>query len=163
MISRAIQRAVAVPTLGLAVQCEAPLTCGPSSARVERVIDGDTVLLEGGERVRYLLVDAPESTGTEPACFGPEATQFNRDLVERRDVSLAYDVACRDKHDRLLAYVSLDGLDVSAALLERGYACLLHIPPNGAGRVSELRSLEDDARRSKRGLWGACPKSPCAR
>lgn len=164
MIPRAHRaRFLAVATAVLVPSCTVGAPCGPARARVARVIDGDTILLEDGDRVRYLLVDAPETTGAEVECYGPEATRFNRDLVEHREVDLLYDVECRDRYGRLLAHIFVDGLDVGAALVERGYACVLHIPPNGEERIAELRVLEADARRSGRGLWEACPRASCAR
>jgi micrococcal nuclease len=135
--------------------------CGPAGAVVARVIDGDTVELATGERVRYLLVDTPEISGT-PECYGAEAARFNRDLVEERAVELAYDVECEDRYGRLLAYVTIAGSDVSALLIERGYGCVLHIPPNGADRVDAYRALQAEARAAGRGLWGACQEDlPC--
>jgi micrococcal nuclease len=135
--------------------------CGPSEAVVRRVIDGDTVELATGERVRYLLVDTPESTGGAVECFGLEARDENRALVEGRRVSLRYDAVCRDRYDRLLAYVTVDGIDVNALLIEEGYACTLVIPPNGSERAAEFLALEQGARDRALGLWGDCPAIPC--
>lgn len=135
--------------------------CGPTSGTVARVIDGDTVELSGGERIRYLLVDTPEST-TQTECFGEEAKAFNQSLVEGREVQISYDVECRDRFDRLLGYITIDGRDVNALLLERGYACVLHIPPNGESRVQSYEELETAAKTQGKGLWGACEGNlPC--
>jgi micrococcal nuclease len=141
--------------------CAEPETCGPSQAVVKRVIDGDTVELESGERVRYLLVDAPETTNGKNACFGAEAREFNRHLVEGRSIELAYESRCRDRYDRLLAYVYVDGIDVNASLVKDGYACVLHIPPDGDARVDAFRGYERDAQASAVGLWSACETKPC--
>lgn len=130
---------------------------------VQRVLDGDTVELEGGQLVRYLLVDSPElgrkSGGAE--CFAEQAVQANTDLVLGQRVTLSYDVECRDDYDRLLAYVSVGEREVNSLLVERGYACALHVPPNGADRVEQMEALEARARAQKRGLWGACSAKPC--
>ena len=134
--------------------------CGPSQGVVARVIDGDTLELASGERVRYLMVDTPEST-TETECYGPEAKQFNTDLAAGRTVSLRYDQVCTDRFGRLLAYVTIDGQEVNRVLIERGYACVLHIAPNGDDRVEEFEMLEYRARLEGRGLWTACSPSPC--
>lgn len=148
----------------VAVACGAePNPCGPARATVARVIDGDTVELEGGERVRYLLVDAPEITHGKNACFGAESREYNRSLVEGRRVDLLYEPRCRDRYDRLLAFVQLDGVDVNAALVRGGYACVLHIPPDGDARVGAFRSLEAQARTHAEGLWRACQTRPCGR
>jgi micrococcal nuclease len=129
---------------------------------VERVIDGDTVVVEGGERIRSLLIDAPEITGGSHECYGEEARQLKADLVLGREVELAYDEECRDRFGRLLAYLVVEGRDVSELLVERGFACVLHIPPNGRDRVEHFRALEARARDEQRGMWGACMEVPCA-
>jgi micrococcal nuclease len=134
--------------------------CGPSSGTVARVIDGDTIELASGERVRYLLVDTPEST-TEVECFGPEAKAYNIELVLGREVELAYDAECEDRYGRLLAYVSLGEREINALLVERGYGCVLYIPPSGGDRAAEFAALEDLAQAAGRGLWGACEDNPC--
>ncbi|HYO97581.1 MAG TPA: thermonuclease family protein [Polyangiaceae bacterium] len=137
-------------------------TCGPADAVVARVIDGDTIELAGGERVRYLLIDAPEtSAARKPECYGAEARAFNRTLVENRSVQLRYDEPCSDHFGRLLAFVFVDGQSVSELLVQRGYACVLHIPPSGDAQVSKLTSLETQAAAGRRGLWGYCNANPC--
>ena len=130
-------------------------SCGPSSALVTRVVDGDTVELEGGQKVRYLCVNTPEST-TTVECYGPEAAAFNRDLVEGKAVTLEYDVECRDKYDRLLAFVTVGGQEVNRVLVERGYAEVMIIAPNCQARQQEFEDLEVVARNAGVGLWSAC-------
>ncbi len=151
--------AILSPALGLSAGCGS--RCGPQSALVTRVIDGDTIELEGGERVRYLLVDTPEITSGKDECFGQEAKDFNTDLVLDMVVDLDYDVECEDAYGRLLAYVSVDGREVNSLLVERGYACVLYIPPSGEDRVDEFEALEDGAEAANRGMWAACEGNPC--
>ena len=141
--------------------CGGEPTCGPGSGVVERVVDGDTIDLASGERVRYLMVDTPESTGGADDCFGANAAQLNSDLVLGETVELAYDVECEDPFDRLLAYVSVGGTEVNSLLVERGYACVLYIPPNGEDRRAELEALEAEARAAGRGMWGVCEEITC--
>lgn len=135
--------------------------CGPSTAVVQTVIDGDTVILDSGERVRYILVDTPEITGDENQCWGQQASQFNAMLVLQQTVSLAYDVECKDHYGRLLAYVSVGDLEVNRELLETGQACFLHIKPNGNGKSVEYEALEAAAKQAKLGMWGACATIQC--
>ena len=72
------------------------------------------------------------------------------------------DVNCAlDRFDRTLAYVSVSGQDVNALMIERGYACVLHISPNGDDRAAEFKALEATAKAESRGLWGACDPVPC--
>ena len=127
-----------------------------TAAVVERAVDGDTVVLVGGERVRYIGVDTPElhhpRKPVQP--YAREAMEFNRRLVEGEKVRLELDVEQRDKYGRLLAYVFLeDGRFVNAELLKEGYAQLLTIPPN-VRYVDLFTGLQKQAREAKRGLWG---------
>lgn len=134
--------------------------CGPSTGVVMRVSDGDTFVLESGEKVRLLMIDSPE-TGSDAECFGTEASLHSKALLTGREVTLQYDVSCTDRFGRLLAYVYLDGYEVNTRLLEEGYACVLHISPNGDDRLKEFEQLEDAARANANGLWGACARQPC--
>lgn len=135
--------------------------CGASEAVVTRIVDGDTIELEGGTKIRYLMLNTPETTNGKNECFGQNAVTFNTDLVLGKTVSLAYDVECQDRFDRTLAYVFVDGEEVNRLLVERGFACVLHIPPNGDARVDEFKALETAAKAAGRGLWGACDPIPC--
>jgi micrococcal nuclease len=131
-------------------------TCGPSHGVIARVIDGDTAVLESGEKIRYLLINAPETTNGHTDCFGANAAQFNSDLVLGKDVELAYDSECTDIYGRLLAYVTIGGQDVNALEVQRGYACVLYIPPDGEARHVEFKSYETEAKAAGRGMWSAC-------
>lgn len=135
--------------------------CGATEGVVARVIDGDTIELETGERIRYLMVNTPETTGGKNECYGANAVTFNTDLVLGKRVTLRFDAQCTDIFDRTLAYVSVGGQEVNTLILERGYGCLLHIPPNGDDREDEFEALQAAARAQRRGLWGSCDPIPC--
>lgn len=136
--------------------------CGPTQAEVLRAVDGDTIELTTGERIRYILVDTPESVNGATDCYGHEAADFNASVVEGRTVTLDYDEpTCTDRFGRLLAYVSVDGRDVNSLLVERGFGCVLYIPPAGESRHDEFEELEDAARTAGRGVWGACSVVTC--
>lgn len=144
--------------------CAPPKTsiCGPTSGKVTRVVDGDTVDLESGQRLRYLLVDTPETTAGKNDCYGAQAVEFNKAQVEGKDVSIEYDEdGCKDRFDRLLAYVSVGGKDVNKALVENGLACVLYIPPAGMERRTEFEDAESAAKTNRTGLWGACNPVTC--
>ena len=132
------------------------------TGRVIDVVDGDTVRVRMGDRtetVRYLGVDTPETVkpGTPVQCFGKQAGEYNRRLVEGRKVRLRYSVERRDRYGRLLAYVYVDGSrrSVNADLIARGYGEELVIPPN-VEHAERYRRLEQQARDRRLGLWGAC-------
>ncbi len=147
--------------MALAAACSGDKdTCGPTQGVVTQVIDGDTVVLDTGEKIRYLMIDTPE-VSTPADCYAAEARQFNSDLVLQKQVTLAYDVECTDRFDRLLAYVSVQGREVNSLMVERGYACVLHVPPNGDDRKTEFETLEARAKAGNRGMWGACQEITC--
>ena len=139
-----------------------PATAGQAeSARVVRVIDGDTieVSIDGTtEDVRYIGVDTPESvTPGEPVeCFGRRAAELNERLVSGRTVRLRFDRERRDRYGRLLAYVYVGERFVNAALMRGGYARTLTIAPNDSF-AGLFDRLEQAAGNAGRGLWGACP------
>lgn len=132
------------------------------TATVDRVIDGDTIVLTTGEKIRYLLVDAPETTNGHDDCYGSNAAQFNTDLVLHKQIELTYDVEKMDMYGRTLAWVTVDGNDVNKLMVERGYACVLYIPPDGMSRYDEFKALQADAKAHSRGVWGACDPLPPA-
>ncbi|GEM_PF-3436338 len=125
--------------------------------KVTRVIDGDTVLLENGEKLRYIGINAPELGKTEATeCFALEATTENQRLVEGQSIRIEKDVSEKDLYGRLLGYVYLkDGTFVNMELVENGFASAASYPPDVAKSVL-FSELEKEARLSKRGLWGMC-------
>jgi micrococcal nuclease len=134
-----------------------------SSARIVRVIDGDTVRVRSQgrtETVRYIGVDTPETVkpGTAVECFGKRASAFNRRLVTGRRVRLRFGRERRDRYGRLLAYVYVAGRgrrSVNSTLVARGYGTVLTIPPN-TEHTAPFERLERRARRRGLGIWRAC-------
>lgn len=133
------------------------------NAAVERVVDGDTIVVRVGDRsepVRLIGIDTPESVArTRPVqCYGPEASQFLKTLLpEGTQITLLRDEEARDIYDRLLGYVvrSSDGLFVNLEIVAAGYAAVLTFPPNDH-YVSAFTRAEREAVSEARGLWGAC-------
>lgn len=127
-----------------------------SQALVERAVDGDTVVLSTGQRVRYIGVDTPELHHPQKPieAYAREAKEFNRKLVEGKTVRLEFDVERYDKYRRLLAYIYLpDGTFVNAELVRQGYAHTLTIPPN-VKYADLFVKCQQEARENNRGLWG---------
>ncbi len=125
---------------------------------VTRVVDGDTVEIEGGEKVRYIGMNTPESVDPRRAvqCFGKEASAHNKKFVEGKRVRLEPDVEDRDKYHRLLRYVWLGDTMINEQLVTDGYAQVMTIPPN-VKYVERFKQAQIEAREAKRGLWSACP------
>ena len=124
------------------------------TAKVERVVDGDTIKLANGEKVRYIGIDTPETKHPRKPVqyFGKEAFEANRKLVEGKTVRLEFDVQQRDKYGRLLAYVYVDDIFVNAWLVENGFAQVSTYPPNVEHQELFLK-LQREAREKNRGLW----------
>jgi micrococcal nuclease len=131
----------------------------PRAGWVKAVFDGDTILLDSGDKVRYLGIDAPEVAheGTPAGCCGEEARETNRRWVLHQQVTLQYDRETRDQYGRLLAYVYLpDGTCINAALLRAGLAWVCRFG-EGFGRFQEFLSYQREALHQRKGLWGSCP------
>ncbi len=130
---------------------------GAKWKRVAKVIDGDTIRLETGEKVRLLGIDAPETKHPKkvPDPCGPKASKFNRDLLAGQEVVLEFDVEREDRYGRLLAHVFTRSTFVNAELVRRGYARVSTYRPNLKYRDFFL-SLQSQAKKNHRGLWGEC-------
>jgi len=125
-----------------------------SKIKVSRVVDGDTLKLENGERVRLIGVDTPETVRPNKPVeyFGKEASAFTKRLCEGKTVRLEFDQTKRDKYDRLLAYIYLeDGTFVNAEIIKQGYGFAYTKFP--FKYMKEFRKYEREARENKRGLW----------
>lgn len=138
----------------------------PQSAelvKVIKVIDGDTIKIETGQTVRYIGIDTPELHHPKKKleCFGREARDKNRELVEGKLVRLEKDVSETDRYWRLLRYVyvptvaSPSGEFVNEYLVREGYAYSSTFPPD-VKYSDHFRILENQARENLRGLWNKC-------
>jgi len=135
---------------------------------VQRVIDGDTLKLSSGERVRLIGVDTPEVHYSNKLLadskrnhqdirtiqgLGRKASIFTKGLCLHKKVRLEFDVEKRDRYNRLLAYVYLDdGTFVNAVILKEGYGQVMTIPPN-VKHADYFSKLQKEARENKKGLW----------
>lgn len=126
---------------------------------VSRVIDGDTIELSDGRRVRYIGIDTPEireknndTWSYKPMPYSEEAREFNRNLVEGKAVKLEFDVQELDKYGRILAYVYIWDTMVNLEMLSQGYAMIYTYPPNVKYSRMFLKAQEE-AREARRGLW----------
>jgi micrococcal nuclease len=121
---------------------------------VVRVIDGDTLVVGRGERIRLLGVDAPEMASEDEAAqpWAREATRYLKHRTVDQVVSLEYERGMfRDRYGRILAYVHLDSHLVNAELIHAGYARAHtgHVYQ----RWAQFLKLEREARQAERGLW----------
>jgi len=151
------------------LSCSSP-TVDYSHIKVIEVIDGDTLILEGGAPLRLIGIDTPEirkktASGFiyEPAPFSLESKQYVQELAGGRFVRIEFDVEKKDKYGRILGYcfVKQDGGEVflNKKLLEAGFAVLYTYPPN-VKHVEEFVKAQKQARRNRAGLWGTFEAVP---
>lgn len=133
---------------------------------VTKVIDGDTIKIEGDITVRLLGIDTPETVDTRRpvGCFGKEASNETKGLLSGKQVILQKDITDKDKYGRLLRYIYLP-LDPSTSsgqmlfvndyLIREGFAKVLTIPPD-VKYAEQFLEAQRKAREAKKGLWGMC-------
>jgi len=124
---------------------------------VTKVIDGDTIEIEGGQRIRYIGIDTPETVNPNSPveCFGKEASNKNKELIEGKMIKLEKDVSETDRYGRLLRYVWIGDVFVNDYLVKEGYANSSSYPPD-VKYQDQFRASETDARNDNKGLWGSC-------
>jgi len=133
---------------------------------VTRVIDGDTIILGGGERVRLLGINAPELRSESPLerCRGWLSKDFLAAIIEGEKVTLTYEGKRTDHYGRTLAWVWFEkgkpklGLlfSVNSFVVRHGYSrCYPKYPTS---KTDELCKLEENARLHKLGMFedGIC-------
>lgn len=126
--------------------------------KVARVIDGDTIELINGDRLRYIGIDTPEEFDPRKPVqyFAREAAEANKTLVEGKSVVFYKDVSERDKYGRWLGLVYLnDGTFVNRTLVQQGLAFAYPYKPD-ISHAGEFQQAESQARQAHLGLWSAC-------
>lgn len=127
---------------------------------IVRVVDGDTVVVKFNdgttEKVRMLLVDTPESVhptkGSQP--FGKEASDYTKKmLAEGKKVTLEIGNPERDKYNRLLGYIWVDGINFNKKLIEKGYARVAYVEPPNTKYLDEFHEAQEQAKKQKLRIW----------
>jgi micrococcal nuclease len=126
---------------------------------VAEVIDGDTIKVKMGgktETIRLIGIDTPEvaSPYREEGCFGKEASEEMKKILQNKNIYLAADPTAsdKDKYGRLLRYVYLPGGEfVNAKLVEEGYAFNYIYEP--FQYMKQFGNLENQAKTARLGIW----------
>ena len=141
-------------TLHICILCllcwQTPLLADTITGRVERVIDGDTVIVENA-RVRLAEIDAPELS--QP--HGPEAKMALADMITGKRVTVTY--TRRDRYGRLLATIHLGHTNINLTMVEAGHAWRYRY----ARKTGMIAEAERSAMARKCGIWSnPRPKPP---
>lgn len=134
---------------------------GRTKVKVIRVVDGDTIQIEGGQTVRYIGIDTPETVkpATPVQCFGKEASNKNKELVEGKEIEMEKDVSETDRYGRLLRYIYMGDVMVNKYLVDEGFAYSSSYPPDV--KYQEIfKEAQKAAQEAKKGLWQGCDVDP---
>ncbi|MEM4267147.1 MAG: thermonuclease family protein [Candidatus Nanoarchaeia archaeon] len=127
-----------------------------TTSYVSQIIDGDTIELNTGERVRYIGINAPEIKHKDKKirCLAEEAKRINAQLVLNKTVILYKDISEKDKYGRLLRYIFTIDNDVfvNDYLVRQGYAYASSFPPD-VSYEKLFQEAQADAQKNERGLW----------
>ena len=129
------------------------------TGRVTKVIDGDGLILDTGQRVRLISIIAPvlSSRDRSPEPYSGESARVLEDLALGRRVQLFYPGLTRDRYDRALAHVvTIDAagppLWLNREMVARG-AARVRLYGSTAARGQDLLDAETSARAARTGLW----------
>lgn len=124
----------------------------PTDDTVIEILDGDTLRLGNGQKVRLIGINAPENG--QP--YYTQAKEKLASLVIGKQVTLKYDVGKTDVYDRVLAYVYLGDTFVNKEIVLDGAAVTETVPPN-VQHVDELIAAQNEAKKACNGIWsGLC-------
>ncbi|MFA6017283.1 MAG: thermonuclease family protein [Patescibacteria group bacterium] len=134
--------------------------------KVIRIVDGDTIEIEGNKKVRYIGINTPELHDPRKPieCFGQAASDENKRLVEGKEIYIQKDVSEVDKYKRLLRYIwiadpltaSDEAIFVNDYLIRQGFAQVSTYPPD-VKYQDQFLEAQKEAQENKRGLWNKCP------
>lgn len=148
-------RQIIVPVL--AAVCALAAVAPAGAERVDRVIDGDTIALTNGERVRLVQIDSTELGSGE--CYSRKAAKVLRSLLPAGTaIRLETDPRLDriDSYGRLLRYVHRGRLNVNLELVRRGAATVWFYHGERGRYAKQLLAAAERARDRRRGMWGSC-------
>lgn len=132
-----------------------PSSLEPGVYRVQRVVDGDTLVLANGAKVRLIGSDTPEIRPEEP--WGPEATRFTEDFVSGGEIRLQLDGRRKGPYGRFLAHVWVGDRSLSEELIRAGLATAETRYSYSQAMKDRFCRAEDEALAARRGIWSPQP------
>ena len=136
----------------------------PQSVEVTKIVDGDTVEIAGGHKIRLIGINTPEmaSYGKPTQALAVEAKNQLRELLKEPPVFMVLGEEAKDRHGRLLAHLyDSSEASVSAQLLQSGVGFQVAIPPN-LKHFDCFSRAEQHARERGLGVWGHPQYQPMA-
>ena len=126
-----------------------------ASIAIQRVVDGDTLLLPDGRRLRLIGINCPESVKpdhpVEP--FGPEASDFTKEFIGGSKVRLQFDREREDQYGRLLAYVFVGDKLLNEELIRAGLARYEPHYRYSEAMKRRFKAAQEEAQDAKQGIW----------
>ena len=129
-----------------------------AASNVSKVVDGDTITMSNGEKVRLIQIDTPELASKE--CYGIQAkSELTKLLNQAGEVSLTSDPNLDevDKYGRLLRYVFIGNTNLNLKLIEIGAAAPYFYRGEKGIYAEQLLKAAQTAQKRKLGMWGICP------
>ncbi len=124
--------------------------------QVTNVIDGDTIDLDNGMRIRFAGVNTPELK--KDVCYAYEAKAFIEENLLGEYIYVEKDNYNKDKYYRYLRYIYYRDLNINFILVKEGFAKVYDKYKRSTKHYSELKELEEEAKLAKKGIW-SCEKS----
>lgn len=121
--------------------------------KVTRVIDGDTVVLENGQRLRLLGINTPEKTMP----YHDEAKNFLKNLVENKSIKI--ESRGTGKYGRTLSYIFINNKNINEEMLRQGLANLFYYDKDKY--YKDAKNAEEFARLNEKNLWKKSPDKIC--
>ncbi len=115
---------------------------------VTRVVDGDTIVVEGGDRIRLLDIDTPERG---EACY-KEAKDRLTKMIDGKSVTLERTGENKDSYDRLLRYIFYNNTNINLLLVREGLATLYFYNKN-TPYYEQLIRAEQSAKKEGLCVW----------
>ena len=129
-----------------------------AASNVSKVVDGDTITMSNGEKVRLIQIDTPELASKE--CYGIQAkSELSKLLNQAGEVSLTSDPNLDevDKYGRLLRYVFIGNTNLNLKLIEIGAAAPYFYRGEKGIYAAQFLKAAQTAQKRKLGMWGMCP------
>jgi micrococcal nuclease len=135
-------------TIALILLYVLPGFCFAENYTVTKIYSGNRIKTRAGVKVQYIGLDVPG----DGRFFFDECKMANKNLVDKKEITIEFDFNKRKNNKELLGYVYVGDVFVNARLLKNGFAIAYIQPPNQ--KYADLFiALQKEARKQRRGIW----------